>query len=117
MEQLTTNIHHLNSLVLEGKALEAFDKYYHDDVIMQENDNKPTIGKAANREREEVFFSNIIAFRGAVPLHVTAGGNVTMVVWKYDYTHKEWGVRDYTQVSMQTWQDGKIIKEQFFYGN
>jgi hypothetical protein len=39
------------------------------------------------------------------------------VIWKYDYTHKEWGTRDYTQVSVQHWKDGKIIHEQFIYQN
>jgi ketosteroid isomerase-like protein len=117
MQHLATKINDLNSLVLEGKALEAFDRYYHENVVMQENNNEPTVGKATNRKREELFFSNIVEFRGAQPLQVTVGDNTTMVLWKYDYTHKERGVRDYTQVSVQTWDDGKIIREQFFYGN
>ena len=46
-----------------------------------------------------------------------AGENITYVTWHFDYTHKEWGVRNYTQVNVQHWKDDKIIKEQFFYGN
>ncbi|MDQ3292165.1 MAG: nuclear transport factor 2 family protein [Bacteroidota bacterium] len=117
MITLLEKISDLNDLVLQGKALEAFEKYYHDDVVMQENENAPTLGKAANRQRENEFFSSITEFRGARPLKVTVGEGVTMVQWHYDYTHKDWGVRNYTQVSVQEWQDGKIIKEQFFYGN
>ena len=37
MESIKNKIQHLNQLVLEGKAMEAFDLYYDDDVIMQEN--------------------------------------------------------------------------------
>ncbi|QMU31063.1 nuclear transport factor 2 family protein [Adhaeribacter radiodurans] len=117
MITLLEKISDLNDLVLQGKALEAFEKYYHDDVVMQENENTPTLGKAANRQRENEFFSSITEFGGAHPLKVTVGEGVTMVQWHYDYTHKDWGVRNYTQVSVQEWQDGKIIKEQFFYGN
>jgi len=117
MIKLLEKISDLNDLVLQGKALEAFEKYYHDDVVMQENENTPTLGKVANRQREQEFFSAITEFRGAHPLKVTVGEGVTMVQWHYDYTHKDWGVRNYTQVSVQEWQDGKIIKEQFFYGN
>jgi hypothetical protein len=84
---------------------------------MQENNQQPTIGKATNRQREIEFFAAITEFRGAKPLQVTIGEGVTMVKWEYDYTHKDWGVRNYTQVSVQEWQDGKIIREQFFYGN
>ena len=117
MSTLLEKISDLNDLVLQGKALDAFEKYYHDDVIMQENDNPPTIGKAANRQREIEFFDSITAFRSAKPLKVTVGEGITMVQWQYDYTHKDWGVRNYTQVSVQEWKDGKIIREQFFYGN
>ena len=45
METIKEKIHHLNELVLTGKALDAFEMYYHDDVIMQENEKAPTIGK------------------------------------------------------------------------
>ena len=117
MTTLLEKITNLNDLVLEGKALEAFEAYYDDEVIMQENQNPPTVGKQANREREHQFFSSIVEFRGAKPLKVTVGEGVTMVQWHYDYTHKDWGLRNYTQVSVQEWRNGKIVKEQFFYGN
>ena len=32
--------------VVGGKALEAFDRYYADDVTMQENEQPPRVGKA-----------------------------------------------------------------------
>ena len=117
MNKLTEKLNDLNRLVLDGRALEAFGKYYHEDVLMQENSNPPTIGKEANRKREEEFFSNITAFRSAAVISLAAGEDISFVEWKYDYTHKEWGIRNYTQVSKQHWKDGKIIREQFFYGN
>jgi hypothetical protein len=117
METLKQKLSDLNQLVLNGKALEAFDKYYHPDVVMQENELKPTIGKSANRKREEEFFGKITDFRGAEVKGITVGDNLSSVIWSYDYTHKEWGVRKYTQVSVQHWKDGLIVKEQFFYGS
>lgn len=117
MTSLKENISELNQLVLSGKTMEAFEKFYHDDVAMQENENLPTIGKDANRNREIEFFKNVSEFRKAEVRGVTIGENLSSVIWHYDYTHNEWGVRKYTQVSVQHWKDGKIIKEQFFYGN
>jgi len=116
METLKQKLSDLNQLVLNGKALDAFDKYYHPDVVMQENESSPTIGKAANRKREEEFYGNITEFRGAEVKGTTVGDNLSSVIWSYDYTHKEWGVRKYTQVSVQHWKDGLIVREQFFYG-
>jgi len=117
MATLLEKISDVNDLILQGKPLEAFDKYYHDEVVMQENETTPTIGKAANRKREEEFYASITEFRSARPLKIAIGEGTTMVAWYYDYTHKDWGVRNYTQISVQEWKDGKIIKEQFFYGN
>ena len=117
MATLLEKIHDLNELILQGKVLEAFEKYYHEDVVMQENEEPTRVGKAANRQREEAFLSSLVEFRKAQPLKVTVGKNVSMVEWHYDFTHKEWGVRNYTQVSVQQWQDGQIIKEKFYYAN
>ncbi|MEQ8904099.1 SnoaL-like domain-containing protein [Ekhidna sp.] len=115
MKNLQEKINDLNDLVLQGKALEAFEKYYADDVVMQENEAAPTLGKSANREREIEFLNNITEFRNANPAKITVGENTTMVEWHYDYTHKEWGVRKYSQISVQEWENGKIIREKFYY--
>ncbi|HEV8511807.1 MAG TPA: hypothetical protein VGQ59_00930 [Cyclobacteriaceae bacterium] len=51
MDTLKQKITELNQLVLSGKTLDAFEKFYHPEVMMQENENAPTIGKDANRQR------------------------------------------------------------------
>ena len=117
MQTIHKYLEDLNQRVLQGNAMEAFEKYYHEEVVMQENEHPPMVGKAANREREEDFFSKITDFRGAQVKGMAVNGDISFVIWEYDYTHAEWGERQYTQVSVQHWKDGKIIKEQFFYGN
>jgi hypothetical protein len=117
MNLLKEKITELNELILTGKAMDAFEKFYHRDVVMQENESTPTIGKEANRKREKDFFENITEFRGAEVKGVATGDNLSSVIWRFDYTHKDWGVRKFTQVSVQHWKEGLIIKEQFFYGS
>ena len=114
---LKEQIEDLNSMILKGEILEAFEKYYADDVAMQENDQPPTVGKDANREREKQFLANVAEFRGAEVKAVAVGDNVTMVEWFFDYTHKEWGKKTYHQVAVQRWKDGKIVREKFYYGS
>lgn len=116
MANLLEKVTDMNNQILQGKALEAFEQYYHKDISMQENDSEPTVGKDANREREIEFFGNIVEFRGAEVKNVAVGENTTMVEWYFDYLHKEWGERQYHQVAVQEWQDGLIIKETFYYG-
>lgn len=117
MNQIKEKIIELNQLILAGKGMEAFEKFYHPNVTMQENEAVPMVGKEPNRKRELEFFNSITEFRDARVNSVAVGEDVSMVEWFFDYTHKEWGVRKYTQVSVQQWQDGQIIKEQFFYGS
>ncbi len=106
----------IQTLVLEGKAMDAFEKYYADDVVMQENENPATVGKDANRQRELDFFSKLVEFRGARVKQVAFGDNVIISEWFLDYTHHDWGKRTYDQVSVQQWKDGKVVHERFYYG-
>jgi len=115
-EQNKAKIEELNKMVLSGKALEAFDRFYADEVVMQENDQPPTVGKAANRAREIAALGGIVAFRNAQVLAVAEAGDKTIVEWFNDFTHKDYGDRRFHQVAVQTWKDGKIVHERFYYG-
>ena len=115
--EIENTLNELNSMVLNGKAMEAFEKYYHDEVSMQENNLAPTISKAANRDREIQFSRDITEFRRAEVKGMAVGDGISYVSWRYDYTHRNWGVRNYNQVSIQQWKEGKIIHEQFIYSN
>jgi len=118
MKTLSEKINELNDLIRAGRGLEAFEKFYHNNVVMQENENAPTVGKRANLLREKEFFSKAKNFHEqAEVLDVAVGGDVTMVRWSFNYDHSDWGAKKYTQVSVQHWEDGLIINEQFFYAN
>jgi hypothetical protein len=112
---LRANFEDIKSLVLQGKAMEAFEKYYGDDVVMQENEMPATIGKTANRERELDFFAKVTEFRGLELKAVAYGEDVIIAEWFVDYTHADWGKVTHDQVSVQRWRDGKVIHERFYY--
>ncbi|CAN1210803.1 hypothetical protein TUMEXPCC7403_11435 [Tumidithrix helvetica PCC 7403] len=65
--------------------MEAFDKYYGEDVVMQENENPATVGKAANREIELDFFSKVTEFCGAEVKTVAYGEDVIISEWNHSY--------------------------------
>ncbi|HEY9749494.1 MAG TPA: hypothetical protein V6C63_12490 [Allocoleopsis sp.] len=37
--------------------------------------------------------------------------------WSAGYTHQDWGKRTYEPVSVQKWQDGKVVHERVYYGS
>ena len=118
IKNLKENVDMLNNMILEGKILEAFEKFYAEDVVMQENEDAPTIGKANNRLHEEAFVGNITEFRNAAVKSVILSDNISVIEWELDFTHAEWGIRNYTQVAVQRWNnEGQIVNEKFYYNN
>ncbi|MFN3667103.1 MAG: SnoaL-like domain-containing protein [Sediminibacterium sp.] len=112
---LKEKIEDINSMILTGNQMDAFDKYYHEEVVMQENSNPPTIGKAANREREIQNMQKVVAFHGAQVKAVAVGDNVTMVEWEMEVTYEGAPRMKICQVAVQRWKDGQIINERFYY--
>jgi ketosteroid isomerase-like protein len=119
MSTIKENVQKLNEMILEGRILDAFDKFYADDVVMRDNEGSPREGKDVCRQFEEDFVNNLTAFRGAEVKNVliSEDAGIATVEWDFDYSHREWGDRKYTQVAVQRWSDGKIINEQFLYQN
>lgn len=105
----------LASMIGEGKILEAFEKYYDENVTMQENDEAPRVGKAANRAYEEAFVHGIAEMHDGKILGVAVGENYSTIESFMDVTHKDWGRIARSQVAVQHWQDGKVISEKFYY--
>lgn len=117
MSELKTQVEQLNQMILEGKILDAFDKFYADDVVMQDNDYPARNGKAVNRQHEEAFVNGMTEFRGAKVLNTVVSDGVAATEWWFDYTHKDYGTRNYRQLAVQRWKDGKIVEEKFYYNN
>jgi ketosteroid isomerase-like protein len=117
MGSIKENVEELNQMILEGNILEAFEKFYAEDIVMQDNETPAREGKSTCRKFEEEFVNNLTAFRGAKVRNVfiSEDAGVAAIEWDFDYTHKDWGDRNYTQVSVQRWKDGKIVSEKFMY--
>ena len=102
----------------EGKMLDAFDKYYHDDVVMQEATGEVREGKATNRAFEEQWMATIQEYHGGGARFITANEeeNVTMVEAWADITFKDGNRMTLEEVAVQHWNDeGLIVRERFYY--
>ncbi len=105
----------LNTMIQQGRITEAMEEFYSDNVVMAENDAEPTVGLAANLEREQAFVNNT-QWHGLELKDVVVDGNTSMVRWWMDFTNSEYGQRlAFTQVAYQRWEDGKIAEERFYY--
>lgn len=104
----------LNQLLQQGRVFEAFDRFYSEQVSMQENLDPPCVGKAANLERERGFFGSLERYEFRL-LAEAASGDVSFGEWELDLTFKGGQRVRRQQVSVRRWRDGQIVPERFYH--
>jgi ketosteroid isomerase-like protein len=100
-----------------GQLLDAFEQYYHEDVVMIEANGERHKGKEVNREREKKFVASMQKWHGGGVLAIASNEteSVTMVESWMDVTYQG-GMRIKSeQIARQKWQGDQIIEERFYY--
>lgn len=105
----------LDDAILAGKAMEAFEELYDDNVVMQENDEPEIRGKDTNRQREIEFFKTVEAWHGFRVLGAAAQGDVSFSESEMEATLKGVGRIKMSQVAVRRWKNGKIVHERFYH--
>jgi hypothetical protein len=109
--------HRVQQLIAKAqdwKILEAMEEFYADNVVMQENLNAPTVGLTANLERERAFVASVSKVNEMRADSVIVDGNRAVINWHQDLVIGGQRLR-FNQVSLQIWEDGKIVHERFVY--
>jgi hypothetical protein len=108
----------IHDLMLQGQLLEAFDKYYHDDVVLSEPRGNWS-GKIACRAHEVEFLSYVKEFHGLEVRNIASNEEtgVVFIETMMDATFRDGNRVQMEQVSRQLWKDGQVIDERFFYDN
>lgn len=114
---LIDQVNQLNSQILSGDVMGAFDKFYAADVVMQENNKEPRVGKEINRTYEANFVSSVEAWHGAEVRSVCVNDetNTATVEWFMDLTFAGGHRTQLQQVTVQQWKADQIVKERFYY--
>ena len=105
----------LNQQILAGDILGAFDRFYADNVVMQENTEQPRTGKAENRKYEEQFLASVEQFHRAALLGAAVEGDRSYSEWEFDATYKGAGRTKLVQAAARQWKNGQIVHERFYY--
>jgi len=105
----------LDQAIFSGRAMEAFEELYDDDVVMQENTEAEFRGKALNRKREQEFFATVEQFHGGQVLASGHGGDASFTEYEMDVTLKGVGRIQMVQVAVRRWKNGKIVHERFYH--
>ena len=105
----------LNEMILTGRALEAFEQFYAEDVVMQENSEEPRVGKDVNRKAEEEFFAGVAEWHEGKLLASAINGDTSFSEWYMDISFKNGARVQASQVAVRKWKNGKVVHERFFY--
>ncbi len=104
-------------MIIGGQMMEAFEKYYHEDVVKVEATGDVRESKAKNREFEIQFFSSIQEFHGGGVTSITSNeetGQTAVESWM-DVTYKDGNRMKMEEVAVQKWDGDQIVHERFYY--
>lgn len=112
-QQISTALNELVLLVSEGKPMEAFEKFYADDLEKTDLDGVLVQGKNKSREIGLKLLSKVTAVRDFSHVGTVIKGNRSFLIWSLDFDHADNGPVKVVEVAIQDWEDGKIIRERF----
>ncbi len=116
MNNFKDNNEQLNKMLEQGKAMEAFELFYAENVTMQENETEPRSGKDFNREQCGGFVEMVPDLKLSV-LRVAYGDNLSIQEVLFDYTNEQGEKIVYPEVAVRQWENGLVVKEKFYYAS
>jgi hypothetical protein len=118
MTELEIKITQLNELISNGEGLKAIELFYADKVIMQENEEMPRFGKQACMENEKQNLKRVKTVNGKLLNQaIDFRKNVVLSEWEIICITPDDKKMKLTEVSVQQWEHGLIVKEKFYYKN
>lgn len=120
MSAIATQNVRLNDLldyIRQGRILDAMREFYAEDVVMTEPAYGATVGLAANIAREEKFVASVKEFKNFQVPHIAIDEATGHAFYEnvMDWIGADGKPYHVEQVSVQTWKNGKIVSERFYY--
>ncbi|MBC7904602.1 MAG: nuclear transport factor 2 family protein [Gemmatimonadaceae bacterium] len=113
-EQIQNSVEEIVALALSGKGAEAWDKYYHNEIEKVDLDGVSIKTKENVLKANHALLSNITEVRTYAHAGSVVKGARSFIVWDVDFDVTGVGIIKTTEVCIQDWVDGKIIRERFF---
>lgn len=107
----------LQLMMAQGQMMEAFEKFYADNIVMVEPVGEIRIGKAVNRTFEEQWMSSLKEIHNSGVRALTSNeetGHTCTESW-IDVTFQDGTRMKMEEVSVKKWENGLIVHEKFYY--
>ena len=106
--------HQLNTMIVQGKSMDALRQFYAEDVVAQENDEPERIGRDAWLRARHEMEKSMKKFHARV-LASAANGETSFSEWEYKIDLEGMGALTIAQVAVRRWKDGKVVRERFYH--
>ncbi|GAA0531992.1 nuclear transport factor 2-like protein [Chitinophaga japonensis] len=103
-------------LLEKGETIAVIEQFYDDNIMQLENDEDSIVGKQRllELERQSLAKVNELIFR--IPtLVVDEAQQIVMGEMMVTFYHKTGGLRFLKEAFVQHWENGKIVRQQFYY--
>ena len=116
MTELEIKTTELNKLIIKGDTINALELLYSDDIIMQENEDEPRIGKQFCIENEKSNLQRVKELNcRLLNQAIDNNKNVVLSEWELIVLYNDNKKIKLTEVSVQHWNKGYIVNEKFYY--
>ena len=116
MKPLSDCVAELTELILQNRTLEAMERFYADDVTMQENEKSPRVGKIVCLEYERHLLAHVIDMKAMLLNQaINQQTGVVFSEWYMEATYSSGKQFLLTEISVQQWRNGQIVREKFYY--
>lgn len=112
---MSNRMHELQAFSKTHSSDEIYEEFYAEDVVVQENLQPPRVGRALSMERQRLMNANIKEVHHFHIGAVLVDGDRSMVEMHFEATTQDGYRIHLEEVGLQTWKDGKIIHERYFY--
>lgn len=104
----------LNAMICAGRSVEAFETFYAEDVIAQENDEPERLGRDAWMRGRQQLETQINKLDARVLAHAS-DGEVSFSEWEYNMEIEGMAAMKVIQVAVRRWKDGRVVHERFYH--
>jgi len=95
-----------------GLVLELCEKYYHENVIMLNNGQVFAESMRESYDKQKGFVESVKEFDVKL-LSKSIDGNICELIFHYKMLGANSKVSEFTGKHIQTWENGKIVKEEY----
>jgi len=104
----------LNALIIARKSKEAFERFYDENVVAQENDEPERVGRASWMDARMGYEKLMKKFEARVLAHA-ANGDTSFSEWEYNVELEGMGPMKVAQVAVRRWKNDRIVRERFYH--